>query len=600
MNWKPAYALMLANILFPITLELASTAHPLRSYAPLARILVLTAYFFILLLASRRVYASVLNTLALSMLTCEFFKTSLEFLYAGFLSAVALYFTWSRRLVALNLPREVEELRSLHILIKELRRLGSADKVPLFLSSASVSLSLIAMLYYLLGSPITPLTLLACLPLSIVTGFTLLVSDYSPRRAVELGFASGLSALALIPLAVEALQQAGRGEVKLTGREPSAMSLNLGRALAQLEYGIPVDEYKDFPQHWVSRSQPCWYWRRVRGDINLPVQSLINTHVVIAGASGTGKSLLAKKLVKEFSRMGKSVLITDPHGEYRPEDLGLAEARVVDASEIFLNPLDLGGLTPLEKSKEFSQTLAVLFGLGPLQRVALEDFLVKAYMEKGIDVNDPSTWSLPPPSLQDLEKACDEFFESADEFARICPYVKMLARHFPKQSPVPLASLLEKPVILRLNNVASDFSRTILVETLLYSILSAMYSRRLRDLVIVIDEVRAVLPGGVGDRILSRLFSESRKFGISLITISQDVKNIPRILLSNAGLKIFFNINEPESLEYAVKTVAGVAASGREAAVSTALASLKTLEFLLDVAGLNKVFITKTHGSTPT
>jgi DNA helicase HerA-like ATPase len=92
---------------------------------------------------------------------------------------------------------------------------------------------------------------------------------------------------------------------------------------------------------------------------------------------------------------------------------------------------------------------------------------------------------------------------------------------------------------------------------------------------------------------LSRLFSESRKFGISLIVISQDVKNIPRVLLSNAGLKIFFNINEPDSLEYAVKSITGVSTSDREMAVSTALRSLKTLEYVLDIAGLNKVFIAK-------
>lgn len=593
MNKRAVYALILANISFPIILEFASTASPLRFYASLARILVLTAYFAALLLTSRRVYASVLNTLLLFLLTYECFKTPVEFFYAVLLSLLVLYFSWSRKLVVLNLPGEVEEVRSFLASIKKLKRPGLAGMAPLFLSSASVSLSLIAVLYYLLGSPVASPVILACLPLSVITGFSLLAEDYSARRAVKLGFASGLSTIALIPLALEASQQAGVGEVVLEGKGSSSEFLRLGRALAQLEHGLPVNEYKGFPQHWVSRDQPCWYWRRVRGDINLPVRSLINTHVVIAGASGTGKSLLAKKLVGEFSRMGKTALIIDPHGEYRPEDIGLGEARVVDASEIFLNPLELGGLNPLEKAKEFSQTLSLLFGLGPLQRIALEEFLVKAYREKGIDVNDPATWGLPPPSLQDLEKACVESAEPFEEYSRICPYVKMLARHFPKQSPVSLTSLLDKPVILRLNKVASDFSRTILVETLLYSILSAMYSRRLWDLVVVVDEVRAVLPGGVGDRILSRLFSESRKFGISLIVISQDVKNIPRVLLSNAGLKIFFNINEPDSLEYAVKSITGVSTSDKEMAVSTALRSLKTLEYVLDIAGLNKVFIAK-------
>jgi len=598
LNTRLAYALILANTLFPIILELASTANPLRFYASLARILVLATYFTILLLASRRVYATVLNTLLLSLLTYDGFKTPLELFYAIPLSIAILYFSWSKRLVVLSLRREAEDFRSLLALIKGVRRHGSAGLAPLFLSSASVSLSLVAVVYYILGASVTPLMIIACLPFSMVTGFSLLLTEYSPRRAVELGLASGLSTLALIPLVLEASHQAGGEEVVLAGSKPSAMSLNLGRALAQLEHGLPVDEYKGFPQNWVSRNQPCWYWRRVRGDINLPLQSMINTHVVIAGASGTGKSLLARKLSREFSRMGKTVLIIDPHGEYKPEDAGLAEARIVDASEIFLNPLELGGLSPLEKSKEFSQTLATLFGLGPLQRIALEELLVKAYLEKGIDVNDPSTWGLPPPSLQDLEKACAEHLDPPEEFARICPYVKMLARYFPKQSPVPLASLLDKPVILRLNNVATDFSRAILVETLLYSILSAMYGRRLGDLVIVVDEVRAVLPGGVGDRILSRLFSESRKFGISLVVISQDVKSIPRILLSNAGLKIFFNINEPESLEYAVKSVAGVSTSDKEMAVSTALMNLKTMEYLVDIAGLNKVFIAKNPVST--
>jgi hypothetical protein len=130
LNKRAVYALILANVSFPIILEFASTASPLRFYASLARILVPTAYFAALLLTSRRVYASVLNTLLLFLLTYEYFKTPVEFFYAVFLSLLVLYFSWSRKLVALNLPGEVEEVRSFLASIKKLRRPGLAGMAP--------------------------------------------------------------------------------------------------------------------------------------------------------------------------------------------------------------------------------------------------------------------------------------------------------------------------------------------------------------------------------------------------------------------------------------------------------------------------------------
>ncbi|MEM0379033.1 MAG: ATP-binding protein [Thermosphaera sp.] len=591
------YALTALNVAFPILVGWLSPPRIPGYYAPLARILALAASFSTALLASRRLIASSSNTAVIAALASPGFSSPAEFIYAGALSAAVAYAAYTKGLSPLSARAEAGELASAARLLGELARdPGRALKnryTPLLLSASALSLSLVAVLYYASSAPVSTILLLTPLWLSVAMGIASAGSGASAAGAVKAGLISGLSTLSLIPSLYTASSVDAARILTPSPAGSSGAIIKLGRALAVLEHGEPRGEYKGFPQHWVSRGRPCWYWRRAEGEVAVPVESMMNTHTVIAGASGAGKSTLARSLIKQFSAVKKSILVIDPHGEYSNLGSLLGDVRTVDASEIFLNPLDLSGLSPLDKAKEFSQTLALLFGLGPLQRIMLEELLVKTYESKGIIAGDPSTWTRPPPTPTDLEHACADSAGGGEEYARICPYVRVLARHFPREAPVSLPSLLEKPAVVSLNKLASDFSRTLLVETLLYSVLSAMYGGRLSDLLIVVDEVRAALPGGVGDRILSRLFSESRKFGITLIVVSQDAGSIPGVILNNAGLKIFFNTSEPESLEYAVKSVAGVSDSERALAVSTALRGLGAFEFLVDVAGLNKVFIAK-------
>ncbi|RLG76001.1 MAG: hypothetical protein DRO23_02400 [Thermoprotei archaeon] len=346
--------------------------------------------------------------------------------------------------------------------------------------------------------------------------------------------------------------------------------VSIGRIVSKLVYGKPANVWLKEKIH-IPRS-PAWYWKVETGNFTYNPYAQINYHILIAGSSGTGKSSLAKKLIKElYYQWAIPSLTIDPHNEYVKviEEL---DGIVVDASKISINPLELDESSPRERIVQVADTIQRVFRLGNLQRAVLEDLLEEAYAEKGILNDDPETWKLKPPTFLTLLKVIEkriEYARSSGERSRyegLKPYIRLLSTSIFRETTIKFSDILSKPSVIAMANLPGDHVKAILSETLLRKIAHYMYvsgeSTGLSHY-IVIDEAHRICRRSTEPSLVARLMMESRKYGIGFIIITQQPLDIDEAIIANSALKISFKLSEPENLDYMAKTLAGYISENR-------------------------------------
>lgn len=369
----------------------------------------------------------------------------------------------------------------------------------------------------------------------------------------------------------------------------------LGEALYVLSYDYPsktcismIDEIRG----------KTWCWRSIHHPIYLRLEELNTPHIVIVGASGSGKTTLAKRIIYESRRVyGFNVIILDQHGEYKEmaDQLG---ARVIDASIYVINPLSLEGTSPRERSLQLAHIIAQYFRLGFKQRQLLEDIILRTYYKRGIKQEDPTTWNTEPPRIEDLVETCRSLAEEISEYNRILPYLSLLQQSLGSGSYVDPGEVISGNTIIDLSKVPDDFTRTLYIDTIMYFLINYMYKRKLSSKVqIVLEEAREIIPREISRDLLSRLFAESRKFGFSILVITQELQRVPRALVNNAGLRVFFVLNEPEEIEEASRILAGSEFHEKTRLVSETIRRLDPHVFIAHATGTSEVYIVKTTPS---
>ena len=303
-------------------------------------------------------------------------------------------------------------------------------------------------------------------------------------------------------------------------------------------------------------SDTVYKWIKYEGNYSINFLESKNYNIVIIGTSGVGKSTLAKKIAKNLA---VSYLIFDLHGEYNIDG-----AEKIDASSISINPLSLFGRSPKERALEVAMMLKSLFNLGSLQTIELVNLILEAYMEKGIDEIDKSTWDRPLPTLRDLllllEKRKKMASASQDliRYQSIEPYLQFLSSAIFSNSTINVNDFFTRNVIMDFSKIPTNEIKYIAMETLLKSIQSYMYSSGISDLkkIIIIDEAPFILSKESGKQLLERSLAEGRKFGFGFIIISQNTEYVKE-LLANVNHYFIFNLIEPKDLDYASKLIGG-------------------------------------------
>lgn len=297
-------------------------------------------------------------------------------------------------------------------------------------------------------------------------------------------------------------------------------------------------------------------WSGIKANYCIDFSKTKNYNIIVVGTSGSGKSNFAKLLA---SKLSVNFLVFDLHGEYY-----LNEVKRVDVSRISVNPLSLFNRNPKERALEIAYMLKSLFNLGNIQAIELTNLIVEAYAEKGLDPDDPSTWSQNPPTFRDVLLLLERHKKNAlstqeiNKYQSLEPYLQYLSSTVFQSNSINFEELLNSSYILDFSSVPTNEVKYIIMETILKSIQSLMYSRKSSKIenLVIIDEAPFLLNKESGKQLIERLLAEGRKFGFGFLLISQSVDYLKDVI-PNAGLFYAFNIVEPGELEYISKFFGG-------------------------------------------
>jgi hypothetical protein len=278
--------------------------------------------------------------------------------------------------------------------------------------------------------------------------------------------------------------------------------------------------------------------------LEVPFWRGVNRNVVVVGASGTGKSTLAKELASKLADLGIATVVFDVHGEYCGELRGF---KCLDAAELSLNIFKAVSEEGVRQRVDFLVDVVTdLYALGSLQRIALSKALLETYKERGesADLNN----------LLDLVLRASQgevnLGVSQAVVKSLVPYVENLVYAF-RSGRVRVEDLADSEVVLDLSRL-SDGVAQIVVEIVLEE-LFALAQRSGRELVVVVDEVHRFLRRG---RVLQKVFREGRKYGISAVVVTQDPQSIPRDIVLNSAIVVAFALPEVATARYIAKLVA--------------------------------------------
>ncbi len=299
-------------------------------------------------------------------------------------------------------------------------------------------------------------------------------------------------------------------------------------------------------------------------------EKLVNPHMVVFGMSGQGKSTLVKTFLercKIFHRI--NAVIIDFSGEYSD----YAEHNLQLGSKDFLNIMDLGGLAPRERIEQLMHGFETAFGLNPkdspLQYILLQEFLEEAYRRKGFDL-DKYSENIETPTLLDVYEIAKEKYEQLEKkykrsegmkssIESLMAKIRFYALHgsgaFSRKSTIRLDEITSKGIInLDLSKLPDEKARIFVGMSILEYLIDRMRKEgeyKGIKLVIVLDEAHKL--AGENSPLIP-LIKEGRKYGFAVVVSTQDVPDVSRKVISNAGSLFIFKLQDYEQAEYIAKS----------------------------------------------
>lgn len=274
---------------------------------------------------------------------------------------------------------------------------------------------------------------------------------------------------------------------------------------------------------------------------------LFHTNTGIIGTMGTGKTQFTKSLVTQLYRNRKSnfmsddlgILIFDYKGDYNylNEDfIEVTNAKVLELYHLPFNPLALiktkvfKPLLPLHVANTFKDTIEKAYQLGPKQSNTLFNCIERAYKDKGIEENDPTTWDKTPPTFNDVYHIYenDEDINKNDSLAAAMQklYKFQIFESDPSKTK-SLFEILDKVIVINLNGYDPDIQSTVVAITLdqFYSQMQGLGESKMdenyRELtkMILVDEADNFMKEEYP--VLRKILKEGRSFGVGTILSTQ-------------------------------------------------------------------------------
>jgi DNA phosphorothioation-dependent restriction protein DptH len=306
-------------------------------------------------------------------------------------------------------------------------------------------------------------------------------------------------------------------------------------------------------------------------------------HAVIVGIPGQGKSVSTQHIMKQLHEQKIATLSFDFHGDMaNAAQPGVA---IVDVGEKGLpfSPFEIrkGGASPAKATAlEIADILKVVGSLGDMQRHHVYTALLAAYEKLGwIGAEDGNRL----PTIEEFVKSLrvvEGEKKGKNAEARLMEITEFDL--FRDENTKAFDVLNVTGTIFRVDTMGSEAVKLAAGAFLLRKIYNEMFkwgqSKSIR-LVVVLDEAHLLAK----DVTIPKLMKEGRKFGISLVLVSQSLDDFRPEVLENAGTKIAFRTNFPSS-----KKVAQLLSGNNVASVAASIEKLQVGEAYVSTAQLSQ------------
>jgi DNA phosphorothioation-dependent restriction protein DptH len=261
-------------------------------------------------------------------------------------------------------------------------------------------------------------------------------------------------------------------------------------------------------------------------------------HAFILGIPGQGKSVTTRRIIREFAGRGLPSLIVDFHGDMAADPPpGAQVVRAADGLRFSPFELPSGEVRRInETAWEVAEIIGYVCDLGDIQRNHVYEGLRTAYQAaQGVPTMSAFAAAV---------EAAEREGRGKNVVGRIRPLTDFgLFSDDPEES---FETTWRTGAVIDLSGLQLEEVQIAAAAFVLRKVYREMF-RWPQDgtmrLAVVLDEAHRIAK----DVTLPKLMKEGRKFGISVVVASQGLADFHREVLTNAGTKIVFRTNYPES-----------------------------------------------------
>jgi len=304
---------------------------------------------------------------------------------------------------------------------------------------------------------------------------------------------------------------------------------------------------------------------------NWSFMHLTNPHICVVGITGAGKSYFVKTFLSRAAFVwGTNAIIIDWAGEYKAWVKQTGGKIISLGKGDYVNLLDLGGMRPIDRTKQIIRALEILTDIGsyPEQKRLTEQAIEEAYVRAGFKPEDSKAVDaagnpLTPPTLKEVVAILEErlkagTYEFPAELENAIYRLRQFTRpgndFFAQQSTIKLEELTEVGLV--------DIDMSGLPDEVMRGLAGLFFLQFLKErmravgwaatkglkVLVVLDEAWKIAADERSDAIM--IVREGRKYQFGLIVASQNPTDIHEAIFSNVGTTFILRVKFEKFLDY--------------------------------------------------
>jgi hypothetical protein len=288
-------------------------------------------------------------------------------------------------------------------------------------------------------------------------------------------------------------------------------------------------------------------------SLNLPE---LTRHMGIFGSTGTGKTTLAKNILRELARQEIPFIVFDWEKNYRDLIKESKEVKIftvgTDISAFYFNYLKM---PPGIYYREYVKNVVEIFNKAYVGGAGSDSILLKvfdeAYQEKDLPTTKDAKSILEGQMKGKLRGREMLWKQSSLRMLQFLSYGGTGDVYNTDQS-FPIEDLLKGFIVFELGGLANNNDKRFFVEMFtlwywLYKENQGMEDEKLKH-VLVFEEFHNIVENSQKDDLVQKIFRQIRKYGTSLIIIDQTPSLIPTPIFENLYTKITFSLNHKKNV----------------------------------------------------